>query len=199
MKRTLLPVLIAACWFSTTPLADDMRNMKGMDHGMPHMTVESSPNAQSKEYDHQFIDTMIQHHTMAMHMAQTAEPKATHTELKNKIQIMMEEQKKEMDELQQLKQQLYGDKGEAVNLKFPGMKPMNHQQMKELSAVEGEKFDMKFVSMMTLHHKQGITMAQSEINKGKQSEVKALAKKISQSQQKDIADMAKMKKQWNQK
>jgi uncharacterized protein (DUF305 family) len=196
MKRYFLPTLIAACLFSVSIHADDM---KGMNHEMSHMNMQSSPNAQSAPYDHQFLDTMMQHHKMAMHMAEMAEPKATHAELKEKIRMMKDEQQKEMEELQSLKQKLYGDKGDAINMKMPGMMSMKNMDMHTLYSAQGEEFDSKFVTMMNKHHQGGITMAQNEVSRGKQSEVKAIAKKIIENQKKDIAEMTKMKKQWGSK
>lgn len=192
MKHNLLSMLMVAGLMSCPAFADDM---KGMEHGMSNMSMKSSPNAQSKAYDHQFIDTVMQHHQMAMQMSQMSEPKATHPELKSKIRMMMEEQQKEMDELQSLKLKHYADKGEAINMELPGMATAKKMDMHELMEVQGEAFDQKFITMMTQHHKTGVDLAQSEVRNGKQSDVKALAQKIIQSQKKDIADMARIKKE----
>ena len=194
MNRTLLPVLLVTFCIPFPIYANDM---EGMKHDMSEMRMQSSPNAENAAYDHQFIDTMMQHHKMAMHMAKMAEPKVVNPELKDKIRMMLDEQKAELNELKSLKQKLYVDKGEAINMKMPGMMPMQSMEMKELMSARGEDFDDRFVMMMNKHHKGGITMAQREISRGKQSDVKELARKIKQSQEKDIADMTKMKKEWS--
>lgn len=99
MKRTILSALIAVCCFSTATYADERKAMEGMNHDMSQMTMESSPNAQRAAYDHQFLDTMMHHHMMAIHMAEMAQSKASRKELKDKAKMMMEEQNKEIEEL----------------------------------------------------------------------------------------------------
>lgn len=131
---------------------------------------------------------------MAMQMAEMAEPKAVNPELKAKIRMMMEEQQKEIDELKNLKEKHYGDKGEAMNTELPGMASSKNMDMHELMDAQGKAFDQKFIAMMTQHHKSGIELAQSELARGKQLDVKAFAKKTIQGQKKDITDMAKIKK-----
>lgn len=195
MKHNLFPILMVASLMSCPAFADDMKDMKGMEHGRSHMTMKSSPAVSSKAYDHQFIDTMMQHHMMAMHMAEMAEPKATHPELKSTIRRMMDEQQKEMDELKSLKQKHYADKGEAINADLPGMASSKNMDMHQLTEAEGEDFDKKFITMMTKHHKSGIELAQSEIRRGKHTDVKAFAQKTMQGQKKDLDDMARIKQE----
>lgn len=194
MKRYPLSTAIAACLLSTSLYAADM------NHEMSHenMSMQSSPKAASAPYDHQFIDTMMQHHEMAIQMSQMAAPKVQSPELKDKIDMMIAAQKKESEQLKSLNQQLYGGKPDAVNMKLPGMMSMSDMDMDGLMSAQGKAFDMKFIDMMNKHHQGGISMAQSEINKGKQAEVKALAREIAASQKKDIADLTRMKKEWNQ-
>lgn len=191
MKLNLGSILILASLMSCPAYADDR---KGMEHDMSHMNMKSSPDASNKPYDHQFIDTMMHHHMMAIHMAKMAESKAAHPELKSKIHMMMEEQQKEVDELKSLKQKHYADKGEALNTALPGMASIENMGMHQLMEAQGEDFDQKFITMMSKHHKSGIELAQSEIRRGKQADVKAFAQKTMQGQKKDIADMAEIKK-----
>jgi len=51
--------------------------------------------------------------------------------------------------------------------------------------------DYDFAMMMKKHHEQGVKMAQDELNKGKDPEVRAAAQKIIDSQKKEIADFEK--------
>jgi uncharacterized protein (DUF305 family) len=200
MNRYPLLTILTVCWLATPVYADNTatkHNAHEMSH--EHKQMQSSPNAQSAAYDHQFIDTMMAHHQMAMHMSEMAEPKVTHPELKDKIRMMMDEQKKEIEEFQSLKQKHYGDKGDALNMKMPGMMSMGSMDMKALESAQGADFDKKFIDMMIKHHKGGITMAESELKKGKQSDVKEMASKIIKNQKRDIDEMSRMKKELGQK
>lgn len=53
------------------------------------------------------------------------------------------------------------------------------------------KQDVKFVREMIAHHEDAIKMANGQINEGKNSEVKALARSIKTKQNSEIDDMQK--------
>lgn len=51
--------------------------------------------------------------------------------------------------------------------------------------------DKDFATMMKMHHEQGIKMAKMEIENGKSSEMKSMARKIVAAQEKEIAQFDK--------
>ncbi|UUA74956.1 DUF305 domain-containing protein [Cellvibrio sp. QJXJ] len=63
---------------------------------------------------------------------------------------------------------------------------MDHKQMK----MTGDQ-DYDFAMMMRMHHVQGVKMAQKEIEKGKDPDMRAAAKKIVEAQKKEIAEFDK--------
>lgn len=63
---------------------------------------------------------------------------------------------------------------------------MDHQHMK----MTGNQ-DYDFAMMMKMHHEKGVKMAQKEIDKGKDPEMRAAAQKIIDAQKKEIADFEK--------
>lgn len=63
---------------------------------------------------------------------------------------------------------------------------MDHKQMK----MTGDQ-DYDFAMMMKMHHEKGIKMAQKELDKGKDPEMRAAAQKIIDAQKKEIADFEK--------
>jgi len=63
---------------------------------------------------------------------------------------------------------------------------MDHQHMK----MTGNQ-DYDFAMMMKMHHEKGIKMAQKELDKGKDPEMRAAAQKIIDAQKKEIADFDK--------
>lgn len=63
---------------------------------------------------------------------------------------------------------------------------MDHKQMK----MSGNQ-DYDFAMMMKMHHEKGIKMAQKELDKGKDPEMRAAAQKIIDAQKKEIADFDK--------
>jgi uncharacterized protein (DUF305 family) len=78
-------------------------------------------------------------------------------------------------------------------------KPTNNQSMnKEQSMVEslrgkmGDEFDKAFLSGMIMHHQDAVDMAKMAESQANHTEVKELAKKITETQRQEINDM----KQW---
>lgn len=57
----------------------------------------------------------------------------------------------------------------------------------------GSKTDVQFLDMMLMHHADGVKMAQMGVDKAQNADVKALAQKMADGQQKDIEEMQKMR------
>ncbi|WP_329016297.1 DUF305 domain-containing protein [Micromonospora rifamycinica] len=70
---------------------------------------------------------------------------------------------------------------------MPGM--MSDADMTRLAAASGRDFDRRFLTMMIAHHEGAITMAQTEAAQGANSDAKALAERISTTQQTEIDTM----------
>lgn len=63
-----------------------------------------------------------------------------------------------------------------------------HDGMKEMESMKmSGDVDKDFAMMMKMHHQQALVMAQLEIDQGKSSEMKAMAKKIITGQKKEIS------------
>lgn len=63
---------------------------------------------------------------------------------------------------------------------------MGHHGMKMTGDV-----DYDFALMMRMHHEKGVKMAQKELDKGKDPDMRAAAKKIVEAQKKEIAEFDK--------
>lgn len=66
---------------------------------------------------------------------------------------------------------------------------MTDAQMTELRGASGAAFDRMFLTMMIEHHQGAVTMARTEIEKGKHVPAKQLAQTIIDAQQKEITEM----------
>jgi uncharacterized protein (DUF305 family) len=53
-----------------------------------------------------------------------------------------------------------------------------------------------FLDMMTRHHQGAVKMAQAALKKAKHPELQTLAKNVIEAQKKEIAQIAKWKKEW---
>lgn len=175
-------------------------NMKHGEMGHGDLKQESA-NASKMPFDHQFLDTMSMHHAHGIQMAQLAQERATHDELKQMAKKMHDDQQEDIKKMQAMKEQWYAGKGDAMNMQMPGMKESlktHDKNMEKLKAAEGEQFDRMFVAMMSKHHTDGRKMANAALKKAEHQDVKEIARKIADSQKKDNAEMAAMQKEWKQ-
>lgn len=69
--------------------------------------------------------------------------------------------------------------------------PMGHMDMdhKHMKMTGDQDYD--FAMMMRMHHEKGVKMAQEEIDKGKDPDMRAAAKEIVEAQKKEIAEFDK--------
>ncbi|MFC7516677.1 DUF305 domain-containing protein [Herbaspirillum sp. GCM10030257] len=164
---------------------------------MSHGSMQSSPDASKAEFEHQFLDTMAAHHQSAIEMAQLVEKRSSHDELKQMAKKIIDDQQDEIKQMTEWKNQWYPDKGDAINMKMPGMaESMKGMSVEKLEASTGDPFDAMFLDMMTRHHQGAVKMAQSALTKAKHPEVKKTAQKVIDEQKKEIAQMSKWKKEW---
>ncbi len=182
-----------ACTLAAPALAQDVKSDAGMHDQHP---MASSPKAAKAPYDHQFLDTMSAHHQGAMHMAQLVEERSAHDELKQMAKRMIGDQEKDIQQLQNWKKQWYAGKGDAVNMKMPGMASMKGMSISKLAASKGEQFDGMFLDMMPKHHAGGIKMAKDALKKAQHQEIKDFSQKTIGTQNEEIAQMEKWKKEW---
>jgi len=82
--------------------------------------------------------------------------------------------------------------GMGGNASMPGM--MTDSENQQLSSANGAAFDRLWVTLMTKHHKGALTMAQTELRAGQNTDAKTLATKIIGEQTKEIATMAALAK-----
>ncbi len=160
--------------------------------------MASSPDAASAPYDLQFIDTMSVHHGNAIDMAKMAAAKAQHPELKAFAKKIVDDQEKEIGQMKSWRDGWYAGKSQAVNLELPGMMhSMNGMNMDGLNAATGAAFDLMFLNMMTQHHQGAVAMAKEALLKAEHAEIKQLARRISDAQQQEIAQMNRWRKVWD--
>lgn len=69
----------------------------------------------------------------------------------------------------------------------PGM--LTPEQLTQLGAATGADFDRLFLQLMTAHHEGAVQMAQAEVAGGRDPEATALAQRIIDTQQAEIAEM----------
>ena len=180
---------------SNMPMNAD-HDMSAMNHG----ELKSDANAASAPYDLQFLDTMIHHHQGAVEMAETALKKTSNAELKTFAQKIIDDQKKEIAQMNEWREKWFSGKPRAQNMEMPGMadsmKMMTGDEMKKYEAATGKDFDVLFLDMMTPHHAGAVVMAKEALQKAQHPEIKTLANQIIKAQEAEIKQMADWKAKW---
>jgi uncharacterized protein (DUF305 family) len=166
-------------------------------------------------YDLHYIDMMVEHHRMGIHMAKMAQDKALHAELKERATKMVEDQQKDSDQLQKWRDEWYAGQPKSDHMNRPGMSGMSksdHAKMKgmsgmnmqqmdmgKLEAASGNEFDLMFIDMIVPHHQMAIDMSQDALKKAQQAPLKAFARTTVDKQQKEKAQLTKWRAAWGGK
>ena len=186
----------------------DMSNMNGngMSNGNGHDMSKmghggtTAPGASEQPYDLQFIDSMIHHHEGALQMADMVLGKTERKQMKDFAQKIIDDQKKEIEQMRQWREQWYPGKPAALNMELPGMKGgtemMNSEHMKEMDDMEPAHFDNHFFTMMTKHHEGAVEMSKDALARLEHPELKSLAERIIKAQEAEIKQMQQWKAEW---
>lgn len=184
------------------------------DHAMPDMAKTDSVNSNSMtmdndmmksmsssmdkmkemkmtgDFDADFASMMIMHHQVAIDMSEVEVEKGTDSQIKTMAQTIITAQKAEIEKLKQF------EKGDKVPDSSNKKDEMMHDELGETMRAMMDKMnamqmtgstDKDFVMMMIPHHESSITMAENEIEHGKQPELKKMANNMIAEHNKEIA------------
>ena len=126
--------------------------------GVFSQTTTTHNHAMEKgaSHDPHFLDMMTEHHKDGIKMAEMASEKAESKEIKAMAQKIAKDQKKELKQMQEWRQQKYSSAPKTEQMP-PKM------DMSKLENSKGAEFDKNFAMMMTKHHEEGIKMAQEAL------------------------------------
>lgn len=158
----------------------------------PTSTIATSASP-AAEYDLQFIDTIMQHHEVAVQMGQMAIAEASDPKLKEFGRKVAEDQAKDIERLRSWREQWYGNAPKAVNTQLAGGESLN-MKMSHGESPSGHEFDMRLIDMMIPHHQGAIAMAREAIARAQRPELKQLAQETIDKQQKEVVDLEAWKK-----
>ena len=170
--------------------------------GLVLITACSSKAKDHNAQDVAFAQGMISHHQQAVEMSDMALAQASSAKVKDLATRIKAAQDPEIKQMQGW----LSTWDEPLEAKSGGMGGMNHgggggmddmagmgmmtdAQMQELGAARGAEFDRMFLTMMIRHHEGAVTMARTELDKGKYPPAKQLAQAIVDAQQKEISEM----------
>ena len=155
------------------------------NHGASGTPTSVAPDANSADVE--FATMMIPHHQQAVDMANLVPTRTQNAWL---IAFAAKVAAAQGPEIQQMETALAGW-GQTVPTStdhdMDGM--MTPEQMTHLESLSGEAFDREWITMMIEHHRGAVTMAQAELKDGQNTEMRAMAQEIVNTQQAEIAEM----------
>jgi uncharacterized protein (DUF305 family) len=149
--------------------------------------------ASASETDHKadgfFVHRMIEHHAQAAEAAKLVDGRTDNATVLKLAKAVQETEAAETPQLTALAGRL-GDKPAGTDESIPGaIKP---DKIAELSGASGSKFLNGWLDMMIVHHRGAATIAETELAQGKDPEARALAQKIAETREPQLAQMQGM-------
>jgi len=194
----------AGCAAVATPAAGMIDHGHG-GHGMstPAMMEDhhmGTPGMMHEaEFDLMYIDMMIPHHESIMALAEVALPELTDPRLREIAQAIIDAQGPEIEELQQLRAEWYGD-ADTVSMDtmmemMPGMGD-DDEMMMQMSAetqvrafCAAENKDLAFIDQVIPHHQMAIDSSEMAVAQAVHPELTAIAEQVITAQQAEIDEL----------
>lgn len=148
---------------------------------------DSRSGATGNPVDRAFVADMIPHHESAVEMAQIAQKRGTSEFVKKLADDIIKTQNTEISTMRAADQRLSAAGVEKGSLDLPKHKMGMGGDSDSLKTAK--PFDRAFIKMMLAHHEGAVTMAEAEIAKGKDPELKKLAENIVTTQQREMKQM----------
>lgn len=134
----------------------------------------------ARDGQHEFLRAMSDHHDGLVRMGEIAMNRASAPEAQQDAHLVHEKQAAERDSLVQAIERLYGERHR------PRPMPKNVAQADTLNTLTGAAYDPTFYRMVIDHHREGIAMIDEHMAHLTDPQVRALAERMKQDQQREI-------------
>ena len=172
----------------------DNSKMSDMNNDLMNAMKPSMDQAEAMkmtgDFDYDFASMMIHHHQGAIDMSQVQLSKGGDAQVKGWAQKIIDAQKAEINQFQQ-----FITSNKPSEMKKEGEEQHNemheiHEKMdKDMNSMSMTgNVDKDFVMMMKVHHQSAVDMAKDELSHGKKYEMKQMAQKIIEDQNKEIKE-----------
>jgi len=154
----------------------------------PVSASQPAPEKSTAKFEIDFLQDMIDHHAMAVMMAEMCLDEAVHAELRSLCEDMKAEQSQEIQQMQSWLQSWY-DLTYTPEMKHTG-------QMRQLHEASGAEFEILFMEMMIRHHRAAIREGEKCLDRAHHPELKQLCQNIISSQTAEIEQMQTWLCEW---
>lgn len=160
----------------------------------PNTTGTAAPSGEHNDADIAFAQGMIPHHEGAIEMARTARGRTGNQAVLDLASRVEEAQDPEIETMTGWltawgAEVAPGSGHTGHGSSMPGM---SEEEVAALEAARDADFDRLFLETMIEHHRGAIDMAGVELRSGGNADAKALAQKVIDDQQAEIAEMREM-------
>jgi uncharacterized protein (DUF305 family) len=143
-----------------------------------------APAPEASKYEIRFMEGMIEHHMMAVHMGELCLTRAVHSELQATCSQIITTQTQEIQQMQAWLAAWYG-----IAPAHPMMNPGHEKQMQRLASLSGAEFEIEFMRQMIRHHRGAIVEASHCLNRAYHDELLTLCANIIEAQLAEIRMM----------
>lgn len=169
-----------------------------MSEGGNAATMNHMDSGGGQMSDPMFTGEMIPHHQAAIDMAAFAQTRAEHPQIKALAAEIASAQASEIALMKKVGKANGWDPNAKMN--HSGGDGMSDHEMgmdMDVSELRAAKpFDKRFIEMMVPHHEGAILMANHELSRGSNPEIRSLAKRIIASQTEQIKQMRQWYSSW---
>ncbi|WP_242929138.1 DUF305 domain-containing protein [Pontibacter vulgaris] len=168
--------------------------------GHMHKNMEEMRSIRKKmtgDPDHDFAQMMTMHHQGAIRMADDEIANGTDSKMKQMAQKTKDSNQADIKKLQDFlakHKPTKGDTAATMGMMHPMGKMMDDMH-KNMGNMSGMNTDQNFAQMMIHHHQMGIEMTKEFLKQGKTQEMKQMAQKMMDQQQKEIKELEDWQKQ----
>ena len=156
---------------------------------LPHRAIGSEPAPQPAiaKYEAQFMESMIDHHAMAVMMGSLCTSRAVHPELLALCTDIVDSQSAEIQTMQAWLQQWYG---------ITATPDVQENRMQRLASLSGSDFEIAFMETMIRHHARALREAAGCVERAFHAELVSLCENIIAAQLAEIQMMRTWLCQW---
>jgi uncharacterized protein (DUF305 family) len=141
---------------------------------------EPAPRRNQARFEVKFMQNMIDHHHMAVMMAELCESRAIHEELLTLCEQIAHSQSAEIEEMQGWLHDWYGVAYE------PRMTRQMERQLASLARLRGARFEIAFMEMMIEHHEVAIKEGRACLRKAHHEDLIEMCENIISTQSMEI-------------
>ena len=162
----------------------------GVATAAPAFADAPAGNEQSADFEVEFLKSMIDHHYMAVVMAQECVDKAVHPELAAMCEDIITVQNQEIEQMQTWLQEWYGITYE------PQLSTGDMASMQRLDRFTGAEYEIRFMQSMIRHHWAAVREAETCLDRAEHQDLLQLCQNIKTVQLSEIAQMQTWLEGW---